>query len=196
MKVKEMKVEPCRVQEVRQFIEHWHYSNKVNGIICDYCFKLTYDGKIIGAAIFGGLAMPNVWMKYADKREDIIELRRLCCIDDTPKNTESYFIGQCLRWLKRNTDIKKVISYADTDYGHTGIIYKASNFDYIGKTNPGRVIVYQGKIYHDKCIRTRYKGKLKPFAQRIKKALDSGEAYYKKTGGKHIYIYDLDKRRK
>jgi hypothetical protein len=47
------------------------------------------------------------------------------------------------------------------------------------------------KQYHDKSIRTKYKGVLKPFARRIKKALDNGEAFYKTTLGKYTYIYQL-----
>lgn len=126
---------------------------------------------------------------------DILELRRLCCIDDTPRNIESYFIGKTLRWLIQNTEVKTIISYADNTYGHTGIIYKASNFKHVGKTPCGRVIVYNGKQYHDKTIRTKYKGELKPFARKIKEALDSGEAYYLKTKPKEIYLYDLEYRR-
>ena len=50
--------------------------------------------------MYGQIAMANVWKKYVSKEKDLIELRRLCCIDNTPKNTESYFIGFTLRWLK------------------------------------------------------------------------------------------------
>ena len=60
-------------------------------------------------------------------------------------------------------------------------------------TNKGKVIVYNNKIYHDKTIRTKYKGKLKPYAKKIKEALDNGRAYYKDTLGKKIYIYELKK---
>jgi hypothetical protein len=156
-----------------------------------YCFKLLDDNKLIGGMLYGKMAMANAWKKYGEEEADVIELRRLCCIDDTPKNTESYFIGGTLRWLKQNTDIKIVVSYADPEYNHTGIIYKASNFNLIGKTSVGRVIWWNGKKYHDKAIRTKYKGNLKPFAKRLKKAIDNKEAYYKKTQGKNIFIYRL-----
>ena len=188
-------VHPCERSEIRDFIEEWHYSHNINGLLSDYCFKLMDGDKMVGAMIYGGLGMANCWKKYAEKREDIIELRRLCCIDDTPKNTESYFIGRTLKWLKKNTSIKKVISYADNTYNHRGIIYQASNFQHLGKTAKGRVIMYNGKRYHDKTIRTKYKGELKPFAKQIKEALENGEAYYVPTLGKDIYIYDLEKRR-
>lgn len=190
-KVKTYRVELCERKDVSAFIEEWHYSKNVNGLISDYCFKLLDGEKIIGAMIYGRIAMAGVWKKYAEKESDLTELRRLCCIDDTPKNTESYFIGATLRWLKKNTGIKRVISYADTTYNHEGTIYKASNFKHIGMTASGRVIMYNGKKYHDKTIRTKYKGELKPFAKRVREALSSGEAEYVKTKGKHIYIYDF-----
>lgn len=51
--------------------------------------------------------------------------------------------------------------------------------------------MFEGKRYHDKTIRTKYKGELKPFALKIKNALGTGEAQYVETKGKHIYIYNL-----
>lgn len=189
-------VQPCERKEIRDFIEKWHYSHNINGLLSQYCFKLMDGNTMVGAMIYGGLGMANCWKKYAENKEDIIELRRLCCIDDTPKNTESYFIGKTLKWLLKNTSIKKVISYADNTYGHRGVIYQASNFKHLGKTSKGRVIMWNGKRYHDKTIRTKYKGELKPFAKRVKEALEKGEAYYEETKGKEIYLYDLEGRRR
>lgn len=191
MSCKNYKVELCNRNEIRDFIEKWHYSKNINGLISDYCFKLLDNEKIIGACIFGRIAMANVWKKYAENEAELIELRRLCCIDETLKNTESYFIAKCIKYLKKNTELKRIISYADLTYNHTGTIYKASNFNLIGQTAAGRVIFYNGKRYHDKTIRTKYKGKLKPFAIKIKKALEDGNAKYVKTKGKNIYIYNL-----
>lgn len=196
MSVKDFEVVLCERSEIRDFIEEHHYSHNINGLMSDYCFKLLRDGTIIGAMIYGRLAMANVWKKYGDSKDEVIELRRLVCIDDTPKNTESYFIGQTLKWLIKNTEVKTIVSYADPEYGHEGVIYKATNFTHVGMTSKGRVIMYKGKKYHDKTIRTKYKGKLKPFAKEIKQALEDGEAYYKSTRGKYIYVYDLGSRRK
>jgi hypothetical protein len=191
-KVREFSVIPCERKDIVKFIEEWHYSKNVNGLTTDYCFKLLdKENNMIGAMIYGKIAMANVWKKYAESEKDLIELKRLCCIDDTPKNTESYFIGNTLRWLKKNTKIKRVISYADTTYSHEGTIYKATNFKHMGMTNKGKVIMFEGKRYHDKTIRTMYKGKPKPFALKIKEALAKGDAEYVDTLGKHIYIYDF-----
>ena len=198
VKVTDFEVKPTTIQYVRDFIETWHYSSNVNGLRISHVFGLFYQDDLIGAMIYGPLGMANTWKKYADSENDVVELRRLCCIDNTPKNTESYFIGKTLRWLKKNTNFKIVISYADTFHNHQGTIYKASNFEYHGLTAKGKVIEYGDKFYHDKCIRTYHVDKngnknLKPFAQRVKDALESGDAKYIDTPGKHIFTYRLIK---
>jgi len=174
--------------EIKDFIEANHYSKSINGVMANYCFAMYHQGNLIGAMLYGKLGMANAWKKYADYPDKVIELRRLVLIDDTPKNSESWFIGKTLRWLKNNTAIETVVSYADPNYGHSGIIYQATNFDLIGKTAKGKVIMWNGKKYHDKAIRTKYNGKLKPFAQRLKDALEKGEATYVTQEPKNIYV--------
>lgn len=191
--VKNFKVSLCDRKEIKEFIETHHYSKSINGCISDFCFKLERSGVIIGALFYGRMAMANQWRRFGEDPSDIIELRRLVCVDDTPKNTESYFIGKTLRYLKKYTGLKIVVSYADQEYGHSGVIYKASNFKYCGFKKGSKVIVFKGKNYHDKTIRTYYKGKLKPYALEIKNALETGDAYFKTTAGKHTYIYELRK---
>lgn len=194
--VKNFVVMPTTIERVRAFIETWHYSKSVNGLRWSHVFGLYHEGHLIGAMIYGSLGMANTWKKYGDSEDDVIELRRLCCIDKTPKNTESYFIGKTLRWLKKNTNYKIVVSYADSFQNHVGTIYRASNFEYGGMTSGGKIISWAGKIYHDKAIRayhTNTKGERihKPFSVRLKSALESGEAQWITTPGKHIYTYKL-----
>ena len=201
MTVKNFIVNPCDIKDIKEFVENWHYSSNVNGLRVSQCFNLLRDNQLIGGMIYGGFGMANAWKKYANKEDDVVELRRLCCVDDTPKNTESYFIGRSIKWLLKNTNYKTIVSYADSHYGHEGIIYKASNFKHVGMTSKTKVIHFDGKQYHDKSIRTYYTDKfgnkrLKPFAQRIKDALSVGEAYYSERPPKHIYLYDLETRRK
>ena len=186
-------IEKCMRSEIEDFVEKHHYSGSINGVKTPYCFKLTDGENLIGAMIFGPLGMANAWKKYGEQPEDVMELRRLCLIDETPKNSESFFIGQALKWLKNNTEIKTIVSYADPNHGHEGTIYKATNFNHLGMTAKGKVIWWNGKKYHDRAIRTKYNGKLKPFAIRLKNALENGEAYYAEQKPKHIYVFQLRK---
>jgi hypothetical protein len=193
VKVKEFSVKLVERNQIKDFIETYHYSKSINGVMSQYCFGLYYEDRLIGAMLFGALGMANAWKKYTTDSTNLLELRRLCCIDDTPKNTESYFIGKCLKYIKQNTNIKYIISYADSNQNHTGIIYKATNFKYLGMTAKTKIIcrLEDGKLFHDKAIRTKYNGKLKPFAQRLKTQLENGEAVYKTQTGKHIFFMVL-----
>lgn len=185
------RVEQVARKEVSSFVEANHYSGSINGVIADVCFAMFDGDRMIGAALFGRMAMAGQWRRFGAQAEDVIELRRLCCTDDAPRNSESYLIGFTLRWLKKNTQVKAVVSYADAEHNHTGVIYRASNFKLEGFRKGARVIVHEGKQYHDKTIRTKYKGELKPFAKRIKEALEAGSASYKNTAGKYCYVYSL-----
>ncbi|MGI9448305.1 MAG: hypothetical protein ACR2NI_11690 [Pirellulales bacterium] len=195
--VRSFRVRQITLRMARPMIEDWHYSNSVNGIKTSFCFGLYCQDHFIGAMIYGALAMGNAWRPYASKESEIIELRRLACIDRTPKNTESFFIGRTLRWLKLNTDLMKVVSYADAFHGHSGTIYKAANFEYLGKTSKSKIILDEdGRTFHDKAIRTTYINQfgqkaLKPFAKALKERLSLGIAQYVDTPGKHIFVRNL-----
>lgn len=179
-------------RNIADFIESNHYSGTINGCIADYCFSLhDRDGTMVGAMFFGRMAMVGQWKRFGSTAADVIELRRLCCIDDTPRNAESFFIGHCLCWLNKHTKHTVVVSYADAEYGHSGVIYKASNFVLESRHDGAKVIIWNGKIHHEKTIRNTYNGSLKPFAIRLKNAIESGEAVYKKTVGKFCYTYKL-----
>ena len=184
-------------KEITDFIETWHYSGSINGCIADYCYALfSPDDKMCGGMFYGRMAMAGQWKRFrengAETESDVIELRRLACIDDTPRNAESFFISRTIKLLRKAWEGKLIVSYADKEYNHSGTIYKASNFTKIGDIAGAKVIVTnEGRRYHDKAIRTKYKGELKPFAKRLIVKLEDGTAHFAKTKGKHTYLYEL-----
>lgn len=48
-------------KEIKDFIEKYHYSHNINGLISDYCFGLFDNNTMIGAMIYGKMAMANQW---------------------------------------------------------------------------------------------------------------------------------------
>lgn len=63
---------------------------------------------------------------------DGLTLTRLWLADALPPNSESYVIGQMVRWLRQHTPVKFLLSYADPAAGHVGTIYQATNWLYTG----------------------------------------------------------------
>lgn len=187
----EIQFSPCSIGDIAKFIIQWHYSKSVKGVKTSFCFKMTAREKLIGAAIFGGPAMPKQWQKYTDCAKKFLELRRLCAIDDTPKNVESWFIGKCLRFLKKNSQVEVVLSYSDLSQGHQGTIYRASNFRQLENVPPVNLVVFNGKKYHYRTSREIRNGKFTKLAEQIQAALLNKSACYEKTKGKHTYLYKL-----
>jgi hypothetical protein len=194
--LKSYKVEIVRYQTVKPFLEKYHYSHNTNGIVVSYCFGLFKPQEalfgipiLVGAAIVGRPSMNRQAAKWwPTNPRQCYELRRLACIDDTPKNTESYFISKIILWLENNTDAEALLSYADPLYGHQGTIYKASNFQLVGKTAGDRVVQIQGQNFHSRTLTNT-----KPYAKRIRDDIASGNKKVKviKTPPKFIYLYPL-----
>ena len=198
MSVTDFTVEEIPRKSVVKFIEKHHYSHNVNGVQSLYHYGLFTEGnfglpKMIGAMMYAHPSMPATAAKYNPINPDkCLELRRLVCIDDTPKNTESYFIGKTLRWLKQNTDIEVIVSFADQHHGHTGVIYKATNFDYLGETAKGRILMVDGKEMHSRSLNQLDR----PYGRELNRRYKAGDEniFWKKTKPKHIYVYYLNKR--
>ena len=198
MSVKDFTVEEIPRKSIVKFIEKHHYSHNVNGVQSLYHYGLFTEGnfglpKMIGAMMYAHPSMPATAKKYNPINPDkCLELRRLVCIDDTPKNTESYFIGQTFKLLKRDTDMEVIVSFADQHHGHTGIIYKATNFEYLGETSKGRILMVDGKEMHSRSLNQ----KLRPYGRELKRRYDAGDEniFWKTTEPKNIYVYYLNKR--
>ena len=198
MSVTDFTVEEIPRKSVVKFIEKHHYSHNVNGVQSLYHYGLFREGnfgipKMIGAMMYAHPSMPATAAKYNPINPDkCLELRRLVCIDDTPKNTESYFIGQSFKLLKRDTDMEVIVSFADQHHGHTGVIYKATNFDYLGETGKGRILVVDGKEMHSRSLNQLDR----PYGRELNRRYKAGDEniFWKNTNPKHIYVYYLNKR--
>ncbi len=98
-----------------------------------------------------------------------------------------------IKWLKKNTKFKIIVSYADPNYGHTGVIYRASNFTLVGMSGKdnGYQDVETGKIYHSRALRTKYKGEYKPFVKKLREKLSLGKLLPIALKPKYCFIYKL-----
>jgi hypothetical protein len=196
MKARDLEIAPCGYAEVRAFIEQHHYSHNTNGVKVRQCFAVTHGGRLAGAVLFGALST-TAWKRFADAESKVLELRRLVLLDEAERNSESRVVGRCLRWVKQNLpEVEIVVSYADPAHGHSGTIYRASNFKYLGETaaDKGFTDVETGKTYHSRALRTKdAKGKLKPFAQRLQEKQQKGLLEVTALPGKHCYVFPLKK---
>ena len=157
---------------------------------CIYGFGLFEDEEIIGVILYGNPTAPTTLdICGKDERKSVIEITRLWIKDDTPKNTESYFIGNTIKLI----DKEIIIAFADPEFEHVGTVYQASNFIYTGRSKRGgRVIAIKGNKIHNKTLWKQYKT-----AKRIREVFGDENVYYKPYITKLRYVYfNCSKKRK
>ena len=120
----------------KQFIQKWHYAGTCgNASILklglfdkndQFCGVAIWNYPAVGCSRYFGLGV-----------KEVLALSRLAIHPSVPKNAASYLIGQSIRLIKKTYSwIKQLVTYADTRCGHTGTIYKATNWEYLGRTVP------------------------------------------------------------
>lgn len=182
---------------VRKFLKRWHYSDYVN-IQAKHTFCLFREGnfgipEMVGVCIYTRPAGPTAGQSYYPEAPDkVLELRRLCLIDATPKNAESFFVSRTIKWLKCNTDWEFILSYADMEQGHSGVIYRASNFEYLGVTGAGKTLEVDGKRFHIRTLSMLDR----PYGVEINRRYKEKDPNVKvlETLPKNIYTYKLKKK--
>lgn len=66
----------------------------------------------------------------------VLTLSRLVIEPGMPTNAASFLLGQSIRLIRRDGRFRTLVTYADEGQGHTGAIYRATNWAYTG-TRPG-----------------------------------------------------------
>jgi len=181
MKIKDFTITEISHKKCLSFCKSWHYSKSCPA--GKFYWGLFNYFDMIGVICYGEPAMRNQKACY-----DVdIELRRLCCIDDTPKNTESYFIGNTLRIIKK-LGFRRCISLADPEFGHKGTIYRASNFDYMGRERGGgsREIIIDGEKMHSRTAFAKFGAS---GYGRLQEIFPDSEVIVRNKERKHVYVY-------
>lgn len=176
----QLKIVQCQFSDIRHIFEKYHYKSGNMGGGISWCLGAEYKGKLLAGMVIGKARHDK---KYSAQIKTV-ELRRMACIDELPKNTESWMLSKCIWWLKKNTDIERVISYSDKSVGHKGTIYKAANFTLIGETAPSKHIFWKGKRYHPRSMTID-----RPYSYEMRKGLETGETIIEIGEPKLIFEY-------
>jgi len=105
-----------------------HYSHRASIFWAGYA--LVDGGHIRGVVVYGQPSAPIQRYAFKDRDFRLYELSRLVIQTDTP-NAASFLIANSLRQLPKPC---AVVSYADMEMNHAGIVYQATNWIYTGAT--------------------------------------------------------------
>jgi hypothetical protein len=130
-----------------------HYSRRL-GIFWEG-FGLFKNDVLIGVCCFGQPSAPIQKYSFKDRNFRLYELTRLV-VDSGHKNAASFLISQAIEMLKEKPCA--IVSYADSAFGHSGIVYQATNWLYTGATvSHDSLYVIDGVPTHAMTIRDKYK---------------------------------------
>jgi len=124
-------------EEASSLLNPYHYLTKESkGFRSGDNYGAFIDDKLLAVCIFTCPSVPELvkgcFGLERKEQEGIFELGRLVKHPDAPIIL-SHFVATSIKQLREKTDVRAILSYADSRY-HTGYIYQSLNFKYYGLT--------------------------------------------------------------
>jgi hypothetical protein len=178
----DLQVDWCEYQAAKFSVENWHYSGCMPAIK-NVNLGVWESGNFIGAVVFSRPANANLGDIFSLDQSQFAELTRVAL--DEHQSPVSQIVTYAIKKLKtKDPGLKCLFSYADPVQNHTGTIYQAMNWYYLGRGSKSRLGREKGKTdwKHSRQI------------QRLVQTgrVDRENIEYKTVPGKHKYVYPLD----
>jgi hypothetical protein len=173
-----MRLEKASYKAIKYACMNFHYAKAVP--VNTFGYSVFNDkNEWCGVALFGTGASPQIGKQYNLNQGQVIEFVRMALNGKQSKTSE--VLGKSIKLIKRDLPlIKLIVSYADQEQGHNGIIYQATNWYYLGEVKSHPII--EGK--HNKSMWGSI-GAARKFLGR------EPNVYLPKP--KHKYLYPIDK---
>lgn len=147
---------------------------------CSFSYGLFQDNQIVGVICYGTPSSAPLRMGICgiEEAKNVIELTRLWIKDGLPTNSASFLIGNTIKLI----DKEIVVSYAEINQGHIGVVYQATNWIYTGLSAKRTDWKIKGVDRHCQTIADKYS------ADELRQKY--GDNFYlQKRGQKHRYIF-------
>jgi hypothetical protein len=182
------KVRPIKSCEVTEWLQKKHYARRRASI--SFAFGLFDSmGILSGICTFGSPPNCNLCAAICGEQfKDVaMEFNRLCLLEPHGRNVASFFVAHALKMLPVP---KVLVSYADSEQGHVGYIYQATNWLYTGESRPDTVFYddRSGKKLHRKTV-------FDAFGTNAASDLPDFLHKQKQASGKHRYIMFLGSKK-
>ena len=126
-------VQPIGKRRAAEIVRERHYLHRRPPM--SYAIAALAGQREAAIVTFGVPASRNVQRSVCPSNPDLVlELNRLWIDDDADTGAASWFLSRALRQLPPLI----IVSYADTAYGHRGVVYHAANFHFAGMTDADR----------------------------------------------------------
>jgi very-short-patch-repair endonuclease len=137
----------------KEFLDSFHYAQF--GRSSKVIYGAFLKEKLISVCKFSTPIRKEVATSLNYSYSEVLELDRFCIHPEyQKKNFASWFISKCMKMVfEKYLKINHLVSFADSTYGHSGVIYKAANWKEIGNTKPDYHYINDGGwILHKKTL--------------------------------------------
>jgi len=173
-----MRLEKASHKAIKYACMNFHYAKAIPVNVFGYSV-FNDQSEWCGVALFGTGASPQIGKQYNLNQGQVVEFVRMALNGKQSKT--SNVLGKSIKLIKKDLPlVKLIVSYADQEQGHSGIIYQATNWYYLGEVKSPPII--EGR--HNKSMGGSIGAARKLLGREPK-------VYLPKP--KHKYIYVLDK---
>lgn len=171
----------------KEFFDSFHYAGY--GRSAKRIYGVLLNNTLISACKISSPIRKESVTSMGYKFDEIVEIDRFCIHPNyQKKNFASWFISRVIKEEFKDSYIKGIISYADSTYDHTGIIYKAANFKLISTIKPDYYYINEEGFLMNK--KTLYNRAVRMSMKEKEYAKKFG---YEKKIGKEKYKYSFIK---
>lgn len=182
LKANEWEVKPAPLDIAQAMVARLHYSKGGSNTATDvHGLYRRGDDTCQGIAWWLPPTKVAAQSVHSDWKR-VVALTRLVIEPDVPKNAATFLLAHSVRLLRKEGRWAALVTYADEAMHHTGGIYKASNWTYVGKTGPyPRWVDSDGRQRSPKATKNRTKAQMEALG-------------YKKVGSfhKHKFVMILE----
>ena len=163
--------------------ENWHYSGCLPSSLQKRVAVGAWENKkFVGVVVFGHGANPQIGSPYELTINECVELTRIA-LKPNHISPVSRIVRLALKFIKESQPkLRLIVSYADQAQGHHGGVYQAGNWIYVGSMKGVPSLLYKGKVWHAKALRTSFPNLKHSDSSVIKVP----------AGDKHKYLMPLD----
>jgi len=134
----EWEVLPIAQKEATDFITEHHYGNGcANTSVARFGLFFKGDHQTLHGVSMWMPPIIGAGKKVCQDPQTVLSLSRFCLRDDRPDNSGSFLLSHSVQMLDQ-LRWKIMLTYADSAQGHTGGLYRATNWMYHGKTLKAR----------------------------------------------------------
>lgn len=155
-------VVPLDHKRASDFIKRYHYSRGCsNTQVYGHGLYLKNGIELLGVAMW--LPPTRVAAESVNKENwtKVLSLTRLAIHPMVPTNGASFLMAASIKIIRGDGRFTDLVTYADESQGHTGAIYRATNWAYVGRTGPyPRWVDKDGRQVASKATKNRVKAEM------------------------------------